>query len=434
MSILAYGLNYRTASLEFRERLAFPKEYLEHALQDVTQRVHGISEAAIISTCNRTEVYCATNSDNAHEVAQWLASTREVGLNELQDASYCYWDQDAAKHSIRVASGLDSQMIGEPQIMGQLKDAFATARLCGTIGPELNLLSRMTLQAAKQVRHQTDIGRNPISIAYAAVSLASQLFENLNNKHALLIGAGETIGLVAEHLLARNVASITVANRTLSNAQVLASKFGGKAIQLSGMADQLALFDMVISSTGSTLPVLGKGTVEAAIAQRKRKPIFMVDIAVPRDIEPGVGDLSDVYLYSIDDLTQIVENNKSRRLQAAQSAETLVAQGAVNYQREQRLQQDQKLIANLRQQAEAIRQRELSKALKQLEKTNDSAAAIEALSRALTNKLIHSPTVAMREASEDGRNDLVNYLSGVFSGDDEAQPESPDSPASEKED
>ena len=296
MSILAYGLNYRTAPLELREQVAFPENGLGIVLRDLTLDVPSIQEVAIVSTCNRTELYCAANSDCAADLGSWLSQRRDVNLQQLQGASYQYWDHDAARHSIRVAAGLDSQMLGEPQIMGQVKTAFALAKEHGTSGPELNLLSRLTLQTAKQVRTRTDIGRNPISVAYAAVSLATQLFSDLPSKRALLLGAGETVALVGEHLRSKGVKDLTIANRTLANAQTLAARLGASAIQLSDVAKALWQFDMVIASTGSTLPVLGKGTVEDAIRERKRRPMFMVDIAVPRDIEAGVGDLPDVYL------------------------------------------------------------------------------------------------------------------------------------------
>ena len=313
MSILAYGLNYRTASLDLRERIAFPEEKLAQALTSVTKDISGVSEVAIISTCNRTEFYCAADPNSGDDISQWLADTRLIGLNELENASYQYWDRDAAQHIIRVASGLDSQMLGEPQIMGQVKSAYDMARRCGTIGPELNLLSRITLQTAKQVRSETGIGKNPISIAYAAVSMAGKIFENLSSKKALLLGAGETIGLVADHLTAKNIGAMTIANRTLANAQILATKYNAQSIQLTEIAEVLHEYDIVIASTGSSLPVLGKGAVEAAIKRRKRRPMFMVDIAVPRDIEAEVAELPDAYLYTIDDLTEIVERNLAQQ-------------------------------------------------------------------------------------------------------------------------
>ena len=410
MSILAYGLNYRTAPLELRERVAFPEDSLGAALRDLQHDMPAIAEVAIVSTCNRTELYCAANSECADDLGSWLSQRRDVDLQELQGASYQYWDHDAARHSIRVAAGLDSQMLGEPQIMGQVKSAFALAQQHGTCGPELNLLSRMAIQTAKQVRTQTDIGRNPISVAYAAVSLAAQLFSDLPSKRALLLGAGETVALVGEHLRSKGVSDLTIANRTLANAQTLAATLGAKAIQLSDIAKELWTFDMVIASTGSTLPVLGKGAVEQAIRERKHRPIFMVDIAVPRDIEAGVGELPDVYLYTIDDLTQLVEVNKARRLQAANGAEDLVDQGIQDYQRERRIQQGQGLLQAYREQAQSVRDGELERALRSLAKGADAVATLQKMASTLTNKLIHPTTAAIRDASAEGRTDRLDFI------------------------
>ena len=414
MSILAYGLNYRTASLDLRERIAFPEEKLAHALKSVTKDISGVSEVAIVSTCNRTEFYCAADPNSAEEISRWLAETRLITLDELENASYRYWDKDAAQHIIRVASGLDSQMLGEPQIMGQVRSAYDIARSSGTIGPELNLLSRITLKTAKQIRSETGIGNNPISIAYAAVSMASKIFADLGTKKALLLGAGETIGLVADHLAAKNIGAMTIANRTLANAQVLATRYNADSIQLTDVAQTLHEFDIVIASTGSSLPVLGKGAVEAAIKKRKRRPMFMVDIAVPRDIEAEVAELPDAYLYTIDDLTEIVERNLAQRQVAASEAESIVAKGAKDFQREKRVQQDKDLLTSFRTQANEIRETEVARALRELAKDGDAEAAILRLSQNLTNKLIHPATAAMREASAENRRDLLGYLSTIY--------------------
>ena len=418
MSIVAYGLNHRTASVELRERIAFPEENLSDMLSRLTHDLSNIREAAIVSTCNRTELYCSLSDDNTHDISQWLSATRPVDITELEGSSYKHWDKDAAKHMIRVAAGLDSQMLGEPQIMGQVKMAYEVARKTGTIGPDLDLLSRMTLRTAKDIRTQTEIGRNPISVAYAAVSLATQIFTNLNTKRALLLGAGDTISLVAEHLAAKNIAGLAIANRTLANAQVLAAKFDAVAMQLSDVAGRLADYDVVISSTASSLPILGKGAVEAAIKKRKRKPMFMVDIAVPRDIESEVGSLPDVYLYTIDDLSNIVQANIEQRQKAAQGAEVIVDMGTERYERERRIHSDKALLTRLRDEAEATRVQELNKALNSLEQTGDAEAALTLLSRALTNKLIHPPTAAIRTASADGKTELVDQLRQVYQLDD----------------
>ena len=418
MSIVAYGLNHRTASVELRERIAFPEENLSDMLSRLTHDLSNIREAAIVSTCNRTELYCSLSDDNTHDISQWLSAIRPVDITELEDSSYKHWDKDAAKHMIRVAAGLDSQMLGEPQIMGQVKMAYEVARKTGTIGPDLDLLSRMTLRTAKDIRTQTEIGRNPISVAYAAVSLATQIFTNLNTKRALLLGAGDTISLVAEHLAAKNIAGLAIANRTLANAQVLAAKFDAVAMQLSDVAGRLADYDVVISSTASSLPILGKGAVEAAIKKRKRKPMFMVDIAVPRDIESEVGSLPDVYLYTIDDLSNIVQANIEQRQKAAQGAEVIVDMGTERYERERRIHSDKALLTRLRDEAEATRVQELNKALNSLEQTGDAEAALTQLSRALTNKLIHPPTAAIRTASADGKTELADQLRQVYQLDD----------------
>lgn len=422
MSILAYGLNYRTASVELRERVAFPEDYVTDALVQVKRDVAGVQEAAIISTCNRTELYCALHPEAEPDLAAWLTRYRPVSTSELEGASYTHWDQDAARHQIRVAAGLDSQVLGEPQIMGQVKAAYETARACGTMGPELGLLSQIILRTAKEVRTQTDIGRNPISVAYAAVSLAQQIFSDLSTKRALLLGAGETIGLVAEHLASQGIGHMAIANRTLVNAELLAAKYEADYMQLTDVAERLAEFDIVIGSTGSSLPIVGKGAAEAAIKQRRRRPIFMVDIAVPRDIEAGVGELPDVYLYTIDDLSAIIEGNLAQRRQAAASAETFVHEGAKQFLRESRVQKDQALLRAFRDQAKAIQAESLARARKDLQRGTDPERVLERLSNDLTNKLIHAPTMAIRDASAEGRADLLDYLRVLYDVDTD-QPE-----------
>ena len=417
MGVLAYGLNYRTASIELRERIAFPEDSIREALEQVVAEVSGVAEAAIISTCNRTELYCATpdNVDNVEPaLAQWLADKREVTVAELSNTTYAHWDQDAARHLMRVACGLDSQVLGEPQILGQVKSAYEMARSLGTSGPQLNLLSQITLRTAKEVRTHTDIGRNPISVAYAAVSLAQQIFSDIRTKSALLIGAGETISLVAEHLATSGIQKMAIANRTLSNAQDLAASHNAQALQLTDIAQALPDYDIVIASTGSSLPVIGKGAVEAAIKQRRRRPIFMVDIAVPRDIEVEVGDLPDVYLYSFDDLTQIIESNIAQRRQAADQAEDFVTQGSQRYLEESRVKQDQALLRQFRSNADVLRQGELERALKDIENGVPANEALTKLANNLTNKLIHAPTVSIRQASAEGRADKLHLLREVF--------------------
>jgi len=414
MAILAYGVSYRTAPVEFREKIVFPEDNVHEALKDATDSIPSVTEAAIISTCNRTELYLALDPSEERHVGLWLAATREVALEELEAVAYSHWDQDAARHLIRVAAGLDSQVLGEPQIMGQVKAAVDLARDAGTVGHELNLLSRITLSTAKRVRTDTDIGRNPVSVAYAAVTMARQIFTDLRATHALLLGAGDTIERVAEHLSEAGVASMAIANRTLVNAENLAARFDALPLQLTDVAAHLADYDIVIASTGSSLPVVGKGALEAAIKRRRHKPIFVVDIAVPRDIEPEAAELPDVYLYTIDDLTEIIEENVRSRREAAESAESLVAEGANHYLRERRAHHGQALLRQFRDQAATIQQAELDKALRGIAKGDDPEAVLEQLSRSLTNKLIHSPTAAIRNAAADGRIDLLETLKTLY--------------------
>lgn len=414
MAILAYGVNYRTAPIDVRERVAIPEDGLLTALADATSSIPSVSEAAIISTCNRTELILSLDPAHEESVSRWLADYRPVAMSELASMAYTHWDQDAARHLIRVAAGLDSQVLGEPQIMGQVKAAYDLARNVGTLGPELNLLSQVTLNTAKKIRTDTDIGRNPVSVAYAAVTMAQQIFTDLSHNKALLIGAGDTIQQVAEHLSELGIGGLAIANRTLGNAETLAAGFDATPMQLTDIAAHLHEYDVVISSTGSSLPVVGKGAVEAAIKRRRHKPIFIVDIAVPRDVEPEVAELPDVYLYTIDDLTQIIEENVKQRRSAAESAEYLVLDGADHYIRERRAHQGQALLRSFRDSAESIQQAELQKALKELGNGADPQAVIQGLSRSLTNKLIHAPTLAVRNASADGRADLLEFFKTLY--------------------
>src|SRR5262245_47518660 len=414
MAILAYGLNFRTAPIDLRERIAFPAEGVVAALKDLLKAVPGVEEAAILSTCNRTEVYCAAQLTDHAPLIEWLALYRQMSVADLRDAGYAHWDHDAARHLMRVASGLDSQVLGEPQILGQFKDAVDVAREAGTLGPELNLLSQLSLNVAKRVRTETDIGKNPVSIAYVAVSLAGQIFSDLSRNHALLLGAGDTIELAALHLREAGIGSITIANRTLANAEEVAMKVNGRTLQLTDVPPELHRFDIVIAATGSTLPLLGKGAVEVAIRTRKHKPMLMVDIAVPRDIEPEVGTLSDVYLYSIVDLSEIIDTHLTSRRRAAESAEVMILEGADRFFRERRIREAQHLVRSFRERAESVQTQELERARQRLSKGAAPEEVLQELARALTNKLIHDPTVAIREASADGRHDLLELIRRVY--------------------
>ena len=414
MTILAYGINHKTADISLRERIAFSASEIQSALTRLIDSEKNINEVAILSTCNRTEIYCATTQSHENTVKNWLASDRQIIQYELDQASYTLWEKDAASHIMRVASGLDSQIVGEPQIMGQVKTAYELARAAGTLGTELNVLSDLSLRVAKRIRTETEIGNHPVSIAYAAVTMAQQIFTDIKKTRVLLIGAGKTIELVATHMQSAGVKSVDIANRTVSNAARIALKTGGSALKLSQINEKLHRYDIVISSTGSTLPIIGKGAVEKACRQRRHKPIFMVDIAVPRDIEPEVQTLSDVYLYSIDDLTEIIDENISNRTKAAEKAEQLIHEGTLSYEQELRVRSSQDLMSRLREGAGRQRDAEVAKALLRIESGSDPEQVIERLGRDLTNKLMHPPTIAMRRASADNKPALLEYLISVY--------------------
>ena len=417
MAFLALGINHKTASVDIRERVAFTPEQMVEALQQLCTRTPS-SEAAILSTCNRSELYLHQDSPQPDQVLQWLAEYHRLSLDELRRCAYVHADEQAVRHMMRVAAGLDSLVLGEPQILGQMKSAFAVAREAGTIGPLLGRLFQATFSTAKTVRTDTAIGENPVSVAFAAVSLARQIFSRLENSQALLIGAGETITLVARHLHEQGVKRIVVANRTLERARTLADELGARAVLLSEIPDELVNSDIVISSTASQLPILGKGAVERALKLRKHKPIFMVDIAVPRDIESQVGELEDVYLYTVDDLHQVVEENLKSRQGAAQVAEQLVAMGTEEFMARLRELAAVDVLKAYRQQAERLRDEELAKAQRLLQNGASAEDVLAQLARGLTNKLLHVPSVQLKRLTADGRLDAVAVAQELFALDE----------------
>jgi glutamyl-tRNA reductase len=418
MTLLALGINHKTAPVAVREKVAFAPDLLPAQLRDANS-APGMQEIAILSTCNRTELYCTVEGMDTSKLLEWLHKTHGVPVSQLTDCHYALSDEGAVKHLMRVASGLDSLILGEPQILGQMKSAFAVAQEAGTIGPELGRLFRQTFTVAKQVRTDTAIGENPVSVAYAAVNLAQRIFSDLSKSRALLIGAGETIDLVAKHLVDAGVSDITVANRTLARAEALAEQFGAKAILLSDIPDELYKADMVIASTASPLPILGKGAVERALRKRKHAPMFMVDIAVPRDIEAEVAELNDVYLYTVDDLKDIIDENVRQREFAAQDAEEIIEAGSSDFMRQLRTLDAVTTLKAFRQHAEGVRDNELEKAMKRLQKGDDAQKVITTLASMLTNKLIHQPTVQMREASAEGRKEVMEWVQELYQLNDE---------------
>ncbi len=422
MALVLLGINHNTANVDFREQVAFPPEKVGDAIKRASA-LPCLDELVIVSTCNRTEIYAYLDIDNgadpeapiAQEVLReqellllnWLSDYHGLDQDELQRCSYFHWREDVIRHLMRVACGLDSMVLGEPQILGQIKSAFAVSKDSGVVGGSLGRAFQEAFSIAKEVRTDTAIGENPVSVAYAAVTLAEQIFSDLGSLNALLIGAGRTIELVARHLTDKGVRNIVVANRTLQNAVELGEKFGAEGVLLSDIPEQLVKADIVVSSTNSQLPLLGKGAVESAIKKRRHKPMLLVDLAVPRDIEPQVGDIADAYLYSVDDISDVIEDNVKSRTEAAEQAASIIERGVQEYIRHMRALNAVNTLRAFRQKAENIRDLEVEKAVRSLEKGVDANAVLESLARTLTNKLIHSPSVQMKKASADGRDDLL---------------------------
>ena len=413
MNLIALGINHNSAAVEVRERVAFAPEQVSEALADACEAGR-VEEVVILSTCNRTELYAIVPegikpADKALQLTDWMASYHHLSAEELRRSAYHFEAEEALQHIVQVASGLDSMVLGEPQIFGQLKSAYAVANEAGTVGSELGRLFPRVFAIAKRVRTDTAIGENPVSVAYAAVDLARHIFADLRDCNALLVGAGETIELVARHLVEAGVSSIVIANRTLGRARELAQKFGAEAVLLAEIPRELLEADIVITSTASQLPILGKGAVEQAIKVRKHRPMLMVDIAVPRDIEAQVGELRDVYLYSVDDLREIVDQNMRSRHKEARKADQLIAEGVRLYMEEVRSLASVDLVKDYRRMAEQLREMEMQRAMRCLARGDDPQQVVAQLARTLTNKLIHAPTTGLRQASIDGRQDLLAH-------------------------
>lgn len=409
MALVTLGINHRTAPVALRERVAFTPERMAEAFAEL-RAAAGATEAAILSTCNRTEIYLAADYDCAPLILRWLAGFHNVDAGDLEDVIYVHHDSDAVRHLMRVAAGLDSMVLGEPQILGQLKDAYALAREYKACGSFLARLFEHTFSVAKRVRTQTAIGENPVSVAYAAVNMANRIFADMSCNKALLIGAGKTIELVARHLADAGVKDFLVANRTLERAQTLAQVHGGKGILLSDIAEHLHEVDIIVSSTASPLPVLGKGTVERALKKRKHQPFFMIDIAVPRDIEPEVAELDDVYLYTVDDLRQVIEENIRSREGAAREAENLINLGVQEFLSQLRALDAVFTLKQFRQRAEDLRDAETAKALRSLRNGADPETVMRSLARGITNKLLHQPSIQVRKATTAGRTEVTEWL------------------------
>ena len=410
MTIFALGLNHHTAPLAIRERMVFHVERLGDALGEAKRLI--ASEAAILSTCNRTELYLSGEQPNA--AAEWLAKYQRFDPGELAPYLYSLPREQAVRHAFRVASGLDSMVLGEPQILGQMKEAARSAAAAGTLGTVLSKLFQRSFAVAKEVRSTTRIGASSVSMAAAAVKLAARIFPSLKDQKVLFIGAGEMIELCATHFAAQGPARITVANRTLDRAQSLAHRFNARAIELRELTAHLHEHDIVVSCTASSLPILGKGLAERALKARRRRPMFMVDLAVPRDIEPEVAELDDVFLYTVDDLQGIVQGNLDSRRSAVEQAEAIVETQVGHFMHWMQVRESVPLIRALRDQAEEARRHELDRALKLLARGDDPKQVLETLSQGLANKLMHAPTQALNEASGEERRTLADTLARLF--------------------
>ncbi len=419
MSLLALGINHKTAPVKIREQLSFAPDTIPMALKDLTDQ-DAVNEAVILSTCNRTELYCQLNCNDGESEAAidalitWLKKHHDLEDTDITEYLYLHPEKEAVRHMLRVASGLDSLVLGEPQILGQLKTAFSVAKESGTIGQFLHKLFQHTFSCAKQVRTDTAIGASPVSVAFASVSLAKQIFSDFQHHTALLIGAGETIELVARHLNESGIGRIIIANRTVEKAHTLAQEFNGYAISLSELPNHLAEADIVISSTASQLPILGKGAVESAIKARKHAPIFMVDIAVPRDIEEEVSELEDVFLYTVDDLKEIIDEGLKSRQEAALKAEEIIDVEVSHFMNWLRSLDSIAIMREFREHAEDIRDQAVANALKQLKNGKEAEQVIKELARQLTNKLIHKPSIQIKQAGMDDRTELIDAAIELF--------------------
>jgi glutamyl-tRNA reductase len=411
MAFNILGLNHKTAPVDLREKVAFSEDRLVAALRALRQE-RGVAEVVILSTCNRTEVYWAGSASGA-ELSQWLERHHSQGL-DLTASVYVHQEKLAVEHAFNVASGLDSMVLGEAQILGQLKNAYRIAQETGSTGPHLNKLFQAAFSAAKRVRTETQIGANAVSLASATVSLARRMYSDFSTHTALMIGAGEMIALAARHFATAGVKRIVIANRTLVNAQTLAAEISGYAVDLSHLEKELAEADIVVSCTASPVPLITKAAAAAAVRTRRHRPIFMVDLAVPRDIDPAAADLEDVYLFSIDDLQQLIDENRQQREVAAGDAQVVISEEVARFLQDARAKEAGPAIRALRQQADAIRQQTLEQAQRMVSAGKSTEEAMEFLANTLTNRLLHAPTQALRQAAESAETVVAEALTRII--------------------
>ena len=411
MSLVVVGINHRTAPVEVRERVVFEPSRMQNALRELVT-LDAVEEAVIVSTCNRTELYCVSPSGEA-QLADWLQRYHQLG-SSIHHCLYHHDDLKAVAHAFAVASGLDSMVLGEPQILGQLKDAYRAAQEAGTTGPTLNRLFQAAFSVAKRVRTETEIGANAVSVASAAVAMAKTVFASFENRTALMVGAGETIALAARHLHADGLRRMIVANRSVDRARELAAEFTGFAIGLDDIPTHLREADIVVASTASPNPIITRDMAAQALRARKRRPIFMVDIAVPRDIEPEVAQLEDVYLFTVDDLQSVVNENMESRRQAARQADRLIATEVDRFELQLRTRSAAPTIRRLRDEAERTRRQTLEQARRMLLAGRSPEEALEFLSATLTNRLIHPPSQRLRDAAESGDAEIIGTIADIY--------------------
>lgn len=411
MSLFALGLNHQTAPVRLRERVAFAGDALVAAVRGL-RALPGVREAALLSTCNRTEIY-AVAEHGAAPLADWLAQQAGAG-ESLQDYLYLHAETEAARHLFRVATGLDSLVLGEPQILGQVKEAWATARAAGTLGPELDRLFQQAFATAKRARTDTRLGAHPVSVASAAVRLAQESFARLEESTVLLIGAGETVELAARHLVQARARRLLVANRTLAHAQELALRHGGYALPLSDLDRHLAEADIVLSATASREPIVHRHQVATALQARRHRPMLLLDLAVPRDVAADVAELRDVFVYTVDDLERVIEDNRRSRREAADAAEAIVDLQVARFAELRAVHTRGEPLKRLRAHGEAARAESLQRALQQLRSGEAPEAVLHYLAHTLTNRLLHAPTVALREAALDGDSELARAAERLF--------------------
>ncbi len=414
MSVWALGLNHHTAPLDLRGRFAFAIDQIEPTLRGLRASLARQPEATLLSTCNRTEVYCAGDSDDLDNTLAWLAYNGGVSLSVLRAHAYTLQDDQAARHAFRVASGLDSMVLGEPQILGQMKDAVRAAEHAGAMGSTLHQLFQRSFAVAKEVRTSTEIGAHSISMAAAAVRLAGQLFEDLSEIRVLFVGAGEMIDLAATHFAAKNPKSMAIANRTLERGEKLAGRFGAEVMRLADLPSRLHEFDAVISCTASTLPIIGLGAVERAVKLRKHRPMFMVDLAVPRDIEVEVKALPDIYLYTVDDLAHVVQTGRNSRQAAVAEAEVIIDAGVQNFMHWLDQRGSVPLIQQLNAQTDVWRGAEIMRAKKLLARGEPIDAVLEAMSRGLTQKMMHGALAELHSGDANSREATAQTVSKLF--------------------